>query len=129
MAKKKKKTRFVFIDDDIENHEQWLRWAKRKGYDGYAVETAFEADKIPADFYIFDITAVAGSIFQAHNAYSAVCTMIENHPGATMVIVSGVSKGTVEDVIDEVEDRIGVRPIYGGWGAYSDLEKAIKDLV
>lgn len=118
--------KFVFIDDNVDNAEQWLRWAKDKGHTANHAETALDANKIRADFYVFDISAVA-SILQPETAYSPICSLIENHPGATIVIVSGMAKGCVEDVIEDVFEACGVRPLYGGWGKYEDFENAIKD--
>lgn len=118
--------RFVFIDDDKDSADQWLEWAKRNGHKAYHAESTLEANGISADFYVFDISAVSG-ILRPEYAYSPICTLAENHPGAVMVIVTGVAKGCVEDVIEDVYEAIGVRPLYGGWGAYDDFEKAIED--
>lgn len=116
---------FVFIDDDKATVAQWLEWADRKGYDASHAESVFEADKIRADFYVFDISVVA-PITSPHMAYSPIAKLAENHPGAVIVIVSGISKGCVEDVIDDVFEACGVRPVYGGWGKHTDFEKAIE---
>lgn len=118
--------KFVFIDDDKDSAEQWLRWAAAKGYRYKHVDSALEANKIVADFYVFDISAVGG-IFQPHHAYSPISTIAENHPGAILVIVSGIPKDQIEDIIDDVERACGVRPLYGGWGKHTDFEKAIEE--
>ena len=120
------KQRFVFIDDDPQSREQWLTWGKRNKYDVYAVESAYEAKGIPADFYVFDISACGSGIINPHSAYSPICSLIELFPGSVFVIVSGISKNTVEDVIADVKEHIDGIVIYGGWGTYKDFEKAIK---
>lgn len=122
------KLKFVFVDDDQDNGRQWLRWAKDSGYRAEHVESILEADKIRADFYVFDISAL-GSILSTEHVYSPICTIAERHPGAILVIVSGIAKGCVEDVIEDVFDACGVRPLYGGWGKYKDFEAAIKDYI
>lgn len=121
-----KKTRFVFINDDKHARRQWLEWAKRKGHSAFAVDNAFEANNIAADYYVFDISAVAPGTLSSRNAYSPICKVAENNPGAIIVIVSAMGKECVQDVIDDVFDASGVRVIYGGWGTYADFEKAIK---
>lgn len=120
--------KFVFIDDDKDNAEQWLRWAKDSGFRAEHVESILAADKIRADFYVFDISAV-GSILSPEHAYSPICTIAERHPGATIVIVSGIARGCVEDVIEDVFEACGVRPLYGGRGKYEAFEAAIKDYI
>ena len=118
--------KFVFIDDDRDSAERWLRWAADAGYRYKHAESALEAVKIVADFYVFDISAISG-ILSPEKAYSPICSIAERHPGAMMVIVSGIAKGCVEDVIEDVFDACGVRPLYGGWGKHEDFEAAIKD--
>ena len=123
----KKKLTFVFIDDDKDTADQWLRWAEEKGYTAYHAESALEANRIRSDFYVFDISVVAPSVTLYYTAYSAIATLAENHPGATIVIVTGLAGPCVEDVIEDVYEVCGVRPIYGGWGKYEDFEKALGD--
>jgi hypothetical protein len=123
-----KKLKFVFINDDEDDCKQWLQWAERKGYHAEVVSNVFDADRIRADFYVFDISAIAPANL-IHTAYSPICTMINNHPGATFVIVSGISKYDVEATIEDVEDHVGVTVLNGGWGTYEAFEEAIKDYI
>jgi hypothetical protein len=121
----KRALRFVFIDDDVDSRNQWLEWGNRRNYITKAVEDVFEAVKINADFYIFDISAVA-PIIHTHSAYSPICKLHELHPGGIIVIISGIPKVQVEEVCEDVERHCGYRPSYGGWGKFEDLEKAIQ---
>lgn len=119
--------KFVFIDDDPDNAEQWLRWAKIRGHKAEHAESVLEANKIRADFYVFDMSAVGGFMPLDH-AYSPICTMVQNHPGAVMAIVSGVSKDDRESVIaDVLRETPGAMIVDGGWGRYKDFEQAIGD--
>jgi len=120
--------RFVFINDDPDDIRQWLGWAERNGHEAQGVGSALEADRLNADFYVFDISAVAG-LLQPEQAYSPICSIATNHPGATMVIVSAVPKPCVDDLCEDVYVHIGVRPINGGWGTYTQFEKALEGLL
>jgi hypothetical protein len=120
----RKKTRFVFINDNPDDQKQWLEWAERRGHSAFAVDNTLDANNIAADYYVFDISAVSG-ILNVNFAYSAICKVAEHHPGATMVIVSAVGEATALAVIEEVYDASGVKAIYGGWGTYELFEKAI----
>lgn len=119
--------RFVFIDDDPQSREQWLQWAKRKNHQAWAFSNAYEAKDTPADFIMFDVSACGSGIINTHSAYSPICSLIERFPGAVFVIISGISRGSVEYVIENVKEhsKQGAIVIYGGWGAYKDFEKAI----
>jgi len=119
--------KFVFINDDPADVQHWLRWAKDNNYSAEAVESVVLANRISANFYVFDISAVA-PINLSYTAYSPICTLSENHPGAVIVIVSGIAKDCREDIIEEVKSH---KPdtfiIDGGYGTFKDFEKAIKD--
>lgn len=123
---KNKPLRFCFIDDDKHNWEQWRVWAKQKNYKVSIVDNALSANKISADFYVFDISVVAPFNLNLHSAYSPITSIASNHPHSTIVIIAGVSKSDAESVCDDVEQACGVRPVYGGWGTYEHLEKALE---
>lgn len=117
-------SKFVYINDDPDEREQWLRWARENNHRAWAVESALAAVDINADYYVFDISAIAPmTITNPHLAYSPICSMIERHPGAEIIILSAVGKHTVEAIIEEVYERTGIKPIYGGWGTYAEFEK------
>ena len=121
-----KKTRIVFINDDPEDRRLWLRWARDKKYIAHAVDNILDANKIPGvDYYVFDISVVC-PILSLHMAYSPICTLAENHPGATIVIVSAIGEGSVDDIVEEVKERTGIDVINGGWGCFDDFEKATR---
>lgn len=122
--RKERPLRFVFINDDSESRRQWKEWAKGKGFSGYAVESALEASKIPSDYYVFDVSAIGG-MFDPHICYSPICKIIETCPGATIVIVSGMSKNFIDEIIQEIKSITGVTVLYGGWGTFQDFEKAV----
>ena len=117
--------RFVFIDDDPDSRQLWLEWAEDKGHRAWAVESAFEAKDLVADYYVFDLSAV-GDILQPHMMYSPICSLLELHPGATIITVSAMSQLTVEDVIADVQKHFPDADVrYGGWGKYKDFEAAL----
>ena len=118
--------KFVFIDDDKNVGACWKEWAKDEEHSAELVDNILDAVNIRADFYVFDISAVA-SIFDPIKAYSPICTLIEHHPGAVIVIVSGIGKGGREDIIDIVKEyKSEALIVDGGWGRFEDFEKAIE---
>jgi len=117
--------KFVFIDDDPDSRRQWLEWARGNGHRAQAVESVWHAKDLAADYYVIDMSAV-GDLMSPHAMYSPICKLAELHPGATILIVSACSEGTVRGVIEDVMEHIAEARIgYGGWGRFQDLEKAI----
>ena len=53
------------------------------------------------DIIIIDISSL-GDIRMAHAAYAPICSFVDRHPGATVVINSAVSLNTMLDVRDDV---------------------------
>jgi hypothetical protein len=100
-----------FIDDDADNRRQWMEWAEMHGITANAFESAFEANNYSADLYVFDISAVS-QMCVGHHAYSPICRLWEDHPGADVVIGSCMSRNYVEDVLDDVEKVAGRRPAF-----------------
>lgn len=121
--------RLCFIDDDPDCRRQWLEWAKDNGYTAKAFESAFEANQYVADCYVFDISAVGG--FSMDHAYAPIARLIEDHPGAEIIVGSAMSRNAVEDALDEVEQAAGRRPLffdasYGFEGLEAVLKKVEK---
>lgn len=100
-----------FIDDDADNRRQWLEWADYSGINAKAVESVFEANRVAAEAYVFDVTSVA-PMNVGHHAYSPICRLMEDHPGAEIYIGSCMSRNAVEEIIDDVETVSGRRPKY-----------------
>ena len=57
------------------------------------------------DVILIDISAVV-PIMMSHTAYSAICTLLAKHPGATVVICSAVSFNASQDVRDDVLEQM-----------------------
>jgi len=118
---------FCFVDDDTENLEQWKRWIEDKGHIFIGVDNALDANKVRADVFVFDISVVC-PIHSTHGAYSAMSSIGCNHPGAIIAIVSAIPDSAVRSVIDDVKVHVDNIVINGGWGSFSNLENALKDV-
>ena len=101
--------RICFVDDDKDNRRHWLEWSEHNGYSAKAFDTAFEANDHNADCYIFDVSAVS-PMMVGHHAYAPICRLMQDHPGAEIIIGSCMSRNAVEDVLDDVERVAGRRP-------------------
>jgi len=105
-----------------------MEWSKNNGYDAKAFDSVYEANEYPADCYIFDISAVSPMNFGNH-AYAPICRLIEDHPGAEIIIGSCISRNAVEEVLDEVEKVSGRRPhFFDAASGFVGLEAAIEAL-
>ena len=103
--------RVAFIDDEEENRRQWLEWGLFHKHTVKAFEDVFTANQWRADIYVFDISALCPMLDQ-HSAYSPICALMEDHPGAVIVIGSAVGYSYAENVLDDVERVSGTRPKY-----------------
>jgi hypothetical protein len=126
--------RLCFINDDETCRSQFKEWYEDRDIernfkvDGvWVTDSAFEANGIVADVYIFDISAVAGML-QPHHAYSPIAKLMEGHPSAEVVIVTGFAKATVDEVCDNVEEMVDRRPWYGGYGSFTDLDRVLEEI-
>lgn len=126
ILKMNKALRIVFIEDDNLLAETLLAWAKDKGHEAWAVLNALDANKINADYYIFDMSAIGGT-YTMHHCYSPLCTISEHHPGAAIVILTAWSKSVIQEIIDRVKEETEVIPIYiqTGKDCFDDLDKLI----
>lgn len=117
----------VFVDDDDIRRGMYLEFAKVYGWEADSVESVYDANQQNADFYVFDISAVCPFMWDLSHAYAPIARLMQDHPDAKIVIVSGVSRNEVMEVIKQVEEETGRRPIYGGYGEMTDIKKAIDD--
>lgn len=121
--------RLVFIDDDKDNRRQWLEWSKCNGYFALAFESAYDANTVRADCYIFDVSAVASWTGSLQGAYSPIARLMQDHPGAEIIIGSCMSRNYVEDVLDEVEKVAGRRPkFFDAASGFTGLEAVMTTL-
>jgi hypothetical protein len=116
----------IFVDDDAEARRQLLELcsAFRPDLSAKAAESIPEIIHDKADFYVVDISAVTFGL-SLSGAYSAICSLMEEHPSATLIITSASSRAAADDIIDDVETHIGRKPIYGGCGPWESLSKAL----
>lgn len=122
-------TRIIFIDDDPASRRQWLEWSQLKGYGAKAFESVFEANQHHADVYVFDISACCPGQMDFSRAYSPICRLMEDHPGADIIIGSAMSRNAVEDALSEIETMSGKRPkFFDASYGFEGLEAAIKML-
>ena len=116
--------RVCFIDDDAEARRQWLELARIEAWKVSAVESVFEANSIAADCYVFDISAVSPNL-DVQYTYSSIARLMEDHPGAAVILLSAMSRRMVEQVIDDVAQHTGRRPTYGGHGLWTELREPV----
>lgn len=95
--------KIFIIDDDHENREQFERIYDP--YDVKAFEPIYDAiDKPDPDLLVVDMSAVA-SLWSPELAYTPICRYIDRHPGVPVHVVSYVSRGTRQDVVDDILRR------------------------
>ena len=129
MKKSKQALRFAFIDDDKDNHRQWLEWARGLGHVAAAFESVFDANRFRADFFIIDVSATCPMMLNTVNAYSPIAALQENHPGATIVVGSCMSRNAVEEILDRVEEVTGQRPLFfDASEGFRGLEKLLSSI-
>lgn len=116
----------IFVDDDEDARRQLLELcaATRPDLRAKAAESIPDIIHERADFYVVDISAVTFG-FSMSGAYSAICSLMEEHPSATLIITSAMSKAAADDLIDDVEEHIKRKPRYGGCGPWEPLSKAL----
>lgn len=117
----------IFVDDDEDARRQLLELcaATRPDLTAKAAESITEIIHDKADFYVVDISAVTFG-FSMSGAYSAICSLMEEHPSAILIITSASSKAAADDIIDDVKAHIGREPRYGGCGPWEALSKALQ---
>ena len=119
---------FVFIDDDADNRRQWREWGEYRGHDVQAVETAFEANGYSADVFVFDVSA-CGAMMVAHHVYAPICRLMQDHPYSKIVIGSCVSRNYVNEVLDDIEEVSGKRPLFfDASRGFEGLDEIMKQL-
>jgi hypothetical protein len=64
-----------------------------------------------------------------HHAYAPICRLMQDHPGAEIIIGSCMSRNAVEDVLDDVERVAGRRPrFFDASSGFDGLEAVMKTL-
>ena len=118
--------RIVFIEDDSAVGTCLKAWAKDIGHRAWIVDSALDANKINADYYLFDISAVGG-LYQVDHCYSPICSIAANHPGATMGVLTAWPKKSIQEVLDVIEKETGQQPLYvqSGRDVFESLEKVL----
>ena len=119
--------RVVVVDKDDLVRRQWTQWGEGSDFIVQAVGTVLGASRYPADVYVIDITSVA-SILDPWFAEHPIRFLIDHHPGAEIVLVSGIRRKLVEDVIDSLYRSTGVRARYGGTGGFEAVEQVLRSL-
>ncbi len=122
--------RLVFIDDDKDKRRQWVEWAREEGYTARAFESPMEASKHNADYYVFDVSAVCpmSNISMLYTAYSPICRLMDDHPGATVIVICALGYEAVEEVLDDIKRVSGREAHFGGVGLTDDLQQVLESL-
>jgi DNA-binding NtrC family response regulator len=118
--------KIIFIDDDEGRRQLYLEFAVLQGWKAEAVESVYEANQRSADVYVFDVSAVCPFMWDTTHAYAPIARLIQDHPDARIVIVSGMSRNATTDIINDVEKETGNRPAYGGMGEHETLMEVLK---
>ena len=103
--------RIVFIEDDELLAEALIESVVDSGGVAYSVDNALDANKINADYYIFDMSAIGG-LYAVHSCWSPIANIANNHPGASIGILTAYSEDVISEVIDKVEKETGRKPVY-----------------
>ncbi len=122
--------RLIFIDDDKDKRRQWVEWVREEGCTASAFESPMEASRHNADYYIFDVSAVLPitNFSMLHTAYSPICRLMEDHPGATIIIVCAMGYSAVEEILDDIKRISGREAHFGGVGSIDDLQSVLSSL-
>jgi len=120
--------RLCFIDDDEESQELWLDYFDNPNWNCVCKDNALDANDIAADVYVIDVTSVS-SDFQPLQAAFPVLTLAENHPGSVFIIISAMSKNTVMEIIEMIQEQMpDVVVKYGGSSDFDGIEAALKEI-
>lgn len=127
-----KHLRVWIIDDDASNREMLQQDVAEVLPD--AVQTLFgslfdtrdRTDRV--DLIFVDLSSIGPIAGGPHFFYGPICTLLEKHPGATLVINSAVALNYMDDVREEVIEHIphaDVRVVEVCRGSASDNRQAI----
>jgi len=119
----------VFVDDDDLKRRQWLEIARGEGFHVAGADSAYVANQQAGDVYVFDISAVSGLYDRMQWSWSPICNLMDHHPGAIVIILSAVGRRYAEEVLDDIEERSGTRPHYGGTGSWEELYPIPRDVL
>lgn len=121
--------RICLVHEDEEVRRQWHEWAARTRIRAESAESAYAANEIPADVFVFDLASVCAPWTLRHHLYAPIARLLSEHPGAEAFVGSCASRNLVEGVLEDIEEVIGRRPKFfeavEGWvGLQAALEAA-----
>ncbi len=103
--------KIVVIEDEAQFVLLFREWAEEEGHNFNCFDNAMDANKVPADLYIIDMSAIGG-LYNVHTCWSPIANLIANHPGADIAIMTAWPKDMIQEVIDRVKEEMGREPIY-----------------
>ncbi len=100
------------IDDDKEMHDVIREGLSEEAYRRLSFSDftdIFEAQESSAkhpDIIVIDLSSISPIMAGAHSCYAPICALIEMHPGAEIIINSGVPEDYSSEVADDVRRHI-----------------------